>query len=216
MTPQPSARERLLDAAEDLAALQGVTSTPVDEILGRAQVSPATLYAHFGNKEGLVVEALKRRLARWDSTWQECVDEAATPEEKLLAVFTALTRHRSTLTPSRWCVFLGVSAETPAPGHALADAVAGDTRLLVERFEALSAEYIQGAPAKVLADRITLVYTGVLGMILRGSDAEAAIADGRATAALVIRALTGGDVAESTSRPEGRDVVRRPLRGGDR
>lgn len=201
MTPQPSARERLLDAAEDLAALQGMTSTPVDEILGRARVSPATLYAHFGNKEGLVVEALKRRLARWDSTWQECVDEAVAPEEKLLAVFTALARHRTSLTPSRWCVFLGASAETPAPGNDLADTLARDTRLLVDRLEALSAAHLQGAPAKVLADRITLVYTGVLGMILRGSDAEAAIADGRATAALVIRALAGGDHAESASRP---------------
>ena len=79
-------------------------------------------------------------------------------------------------------------------------AVLGGLRDL-QLLDALSAAHLQGAPAKVLADRITLVYTGVLGMILRGSDAEAAIADGRATAALVIRALAGGDHAESASRP---------------
>ncbi len=62
MDVHPRPRERLLDAAEDLAFTQGVAATPVDEILRRAGVAPATLYVHFGNKEGLITQALKRRL----------------------------------------------------------------------------------------------------------------------------------------------------------
>lgn len=204
MTAQPSARERLLDAAEDLAATQGVTTTPVDEILVRARVSPATLYAHFGNKEGLVVEALKRRLARWDATWQACVDEAQTPEDKLLAVFTALARHRSSLTPSRWCVFLGVTAETPSPGEALAGTLAEDTRLLTDRIRALAVEHLPGVPAQIVTDRIVLVYTGVLGMILRGSAAEEAIAQGRMIAALAIRCEADGGGRDLSPLPSRR------------
>jgi AcrR family transcriptional regulator len=187
MAPQPPARERLLDAAEDLAATQGVTATPVDVILDRAQVSPATLYAHFGNKEGLVTEALRRRLARWAATWQECIDEAGTPEEKLLALFPALSRHRRSLTPSRWCVFLGVAAETPRPGRDLADTLAADTQLLTQRLEDLATALVDDGRAGMLARQITLIYTGVLGMILRGSEVEIATAEGRRIAALAVR-----------------------------
>ncbi|RJT83296.1 TetR/AcrR family transcriptional regulator [Arthrobacter cheniae] len=191
MAPQPPARERLLDAAEDLAATQGVTTTPVDVILDRAQVSPATLYAHFGNKEGLITEALRRRLARWDTTWQECVDEAGTPEEKLLALFSALSRHRRSLTPSRWCVFLGVAAETPRPGQDLADTLAADTDLLTHRLEGLATALVEDGQARMLARQIILIYTGVLGMILRGAEVETATAEGRRIAALAVRSCTG-------------------------
>ena len=191
MAPQPTARDRLLDAAEDLAATQGVSVTPVDAILQRARVSPATLYAHFGNKEGLITQALRRRLARWDTTWQECVDEAPTPEEKLLAVFTALSRHRHALTPSRWCVFLGVAAETPHPGRDLEDALAADTRLLLTRLEELAAPLVGAQQAPLLARRLVLVYTGVLGMILRGTDVDAATAEGRHIAGMALRASAG-------------------------
>ncbi|WP_247827161.1 TetR/AcrR family transcriptional regulator [Arthrobacter antioxidans] len=191
MTPQPTARDRLLDAAEDLAATQGVGVTPVDAILERARVSPATLYAHFGNKEGLITQALRRRLARWDTTWQECVDEAPTPEEKLLAVFTALSRHRHALTPSRWCVFLGVAAETPHPGRDLEDILAADTRLLLGRLEELAATLVGAQQAPLLARRLVLIYTGVLGMILRGTDVDTATAEGRHIAGMTLRAAAG-------------------------
>ncbi|WP_104181919.1 TetR/AcrR family transcriptional regulator [Arthrobacter sp. B0490] len=199
MAPQPTARDRLLDAAEDLAATQGV-SAPVDAILQRARVSPATLYAHFGNKEGLITEALRRRLARWDTTWQECVDEAPSPEEKLLAVFTALGRHRHALTPSRWCVFLGVAAETPHPGPDLGDTLAADTRLLLDRLEDLAAPLVGAQQAPLLARRLVLIYTGVLGMILRGTDVDTATAEGRHLAGMTLHAVVGPAAPGATLR----------------
>lgn len=182
MTPQPSAREKLLDAAEHLAATQGVASTPVDAVLARAGVSPATLYAHFGNKEGLFAQALQRRLSHWDATWQECVDEARTPEDRVLAVFDALARHRGGPDPSRWCAFLGVAAESPVRGADLDGAVTADTQLLAGRLAELAEPVVGKGRADRVARQLVLVYTGVLGMILRGGDAGAAIDDGRALA----------------------------------
>lgn len=158
-------------------------------ILERAQVSPATLYAHFGNKEGLITQALRRRLSRWDATWQECVDEADGPEEKVLAIFTALTRHRRNLSPSRWCVFLGIAAETARPGPDLEDALLADTRLLTRRLGELAAALPDPGRADAVAQHVVLIYTGVLGMILRGTDADTAIADGRSIAAMMLRAV---------------------------
>jgi AcrR family transcriptional regulator len=187
MTPQPSARDRLLDAAEDLAALQGLTATPVDVILARAGVSPATLYAHFGNKEGLMVQALERRLSRWDAIWQECVDDADTAEGRVLALFDALLRHRQALTPSRWCVFLGIAAETPERGGALEGVLEGDTRLLTDRLVQLTGPLVGAERARSVTDQLILIYTGVLGMILRGTDPVSAVHRGRELAALALR-----------------------------
>ena len=51
------ARERLLAAADELMFVEGVVLTPVDVILRRAGASPATLYANFGNKDGLIAAA---------------------------------------------------------------------------------------------------------------------------------------------------------------
>ncbi len=194
MLPQPSARERLLDAAEDLAAAQGVSGTPVDVILARARVSPATLYAHFGNKEGLVTQALQRRLVRWDRIWQECIDESRSPEDAVLAVFDALGRYRQDPGPSRWCVFLGVTAETPDRGPDLDDILSADTRLLSTRLRELAEPVVGPGSAGTAADHLVLIYTGVLGMLLRGADAEAAITSGRSIAAAALHAfrLEGG------------------------
>src|SRR5207245_4035451 len=86
-TERASARERLLAAASELFYAEGVHTVGVDRVVERAGVAKATLYALFGNKEGLVRaylmardegirERMTRRLARY-----------TTPRERLLGVF---------------------------------------------------------------------------------------------------------------------------------
>jgi AcrR family transcriptional regulator len=188
MVAQPGARERLLDAAEHLAFTQGVAATPVDVILKQANVAPATLYAHFGNKEGLIVEALRRRLTRWDQDWQLEIDAATTAQDKLLAVFPALTRYRSGPATARWCAFLGVAAESPHPSQLLDEALRSDTELLITRFRELAVPVVGTDGAEGLAERLALILTGVLGMMLRAANPDKVIADGHATAKTIIEA----------------------------
>lgn len=188
MVAQPGARERLLDAAEHLAFTQGVAATPVDVILKQANVAPATLYAHFGNKEGLIVEALRRRLTRWDQDWQLEIDAATTAQDKLLAVFPALTRYRSGPATARWCAFLGVAAESPHPSQLLDEALRSDTELLITRFRELAVPVVGTDGAQGLAERLALILTGVLGMMLRAANPDKVIADGHATAKTIIEA----------------------------
>lgn len=190
MVAQPSARERLLDAADHLAFTQGLAATPVDVILRQAKVAPATLYAHFGNKEGLIVEALRRRLTRWDQDWQLEISGATTAQDKLLAVFPALSRYRSGPATARWCAFLGVAAESPHPSQPLDEALRSDTELLTTRLFELAMPVVGADGAQALAERLTLIVTGVLGMMLRAVDPEKVIADGYATARTIVEAMT--------------------------
>src|SRR5690348_10293890 len=57
----PSARERLLDAANELFYAEGVQTVGVDRVVERAGVAKATLYTLFGNKDGLVRAYLAAR-----------------------------------------------------------------------------------------------------------------------------------------------------------
>lgn len=58
----PPGRKRLLDAAERLFAEQGIDATSARAINAAANLSPAALHYHFGNKEKLVEEVLYRRM----------------------------------------------------------------------------------------------------------------------------------------------------------
>lgn len=56
-----SARDRLLDAANELFYREGVHTVGIDRIIEHAGVAKASLYNTFGNKEGLVSAYLDGR-----------------------------------------------------------------------------------------------------------------------------------------------------------
>src|SRR5215831_7460276 len=64
MATRRSAHEALLGATGELTYAQGITATGVDAIAARAGVTKRTLYQHFGSKDALVAEALRRRSRR--------------------------------------------------------------------------------------------------------------------------------------------------------
>ena len=181
----PSVRERLLDAT-DLLFEEGVVGTPVDVLLRRAGVSPATMYAHFGSKDGLVAEALRRRLQQWDSTWIACIAAATSPEGRLLAVFDALRDYRRSRRGPRWCAFLGTAAELGQADDHLRQAIEADTELLRGRLRELAVP-VAGDGADELAERLLLVITGALAMALRDPDPLAHIERARQIASALFR-----------------------------
>jgi AcrR family transcriptional regulator len=110
------ARERLLDAAGELFYESGIAATGVDAVLARARVSPATLYAHFPGKDGLVAAYLERRFRLWQQTWDEVLGERSDPVDRLLSVFDAVVRYREAECNRRGCAFLAAATELPL-GH---------------------------------------------------------------------------------------------------
>ncbi len=55
-------RERILDAASELFALQGFDATPVDEIAERAGLTVGALYRHFDAKGDLLLDVVRHAL----------------------------------------------------------------------------------------------------------------------------------------------------------
>ena len=182
-----SAPDRLLQAADRVLFNSGVQATSVDELLRHAHVSAATLYTHFGSKEGLVAEALRGRLKDWHAVWDQHVVAAGDDVARLLSVFDALATYRAgTQTPARWCAFMATATELPAAEGEIGDVLAADTELLTSRLLHLSRP-IAGARAQQLADEVLVAYGGTLAALLRGSP-DAPIEVGRRLAGSAVQA----------------------------
>jgi AcrR family transcriptional regulator len=86
-----NARDRILEAAYELFSTQGVKGTGISAIIARAGVARMSLYQHFRSKDDLVVEFLKLREQRFNSTWQSRIKNSGTPPDaRLLAIFEAM------------------------------------------------------------------------------------------------------------------------------
>ncbi|MGW1553569.1 TetR/AcrR family transcriptional regulator [Streptomyces sp. NPDC002346] len=85
-----SARERLLDAANELFYSEGVQTVGIDRVIEHAGVAKASLYNTFGSKEGLVCAYLELRYVRVRDRITRALTRFRTPREQLLGVFDAL------------------------------------------------------------------------------------------------------------------------------
>ncbi|MGY1785948.1 TetR/AcrR family transcriptional regulator [Geodermatophilus sp. SYSU D00698] len=159
------ARQRLLDAAGELFYESGIAATGVDAVLARARVSPATLYAHFSGKDGLVAAYLEQRFAQWREIWDEVLDERTDPVDRLLSVFDAVVRYREVEGTRRGCAFLAAAVEL-APGHPGRQWLAADSRLLTERLHDLAEAAGVGDPTGI-ADGLLALYDGALARLAR-------------------------------------------------
>jgi AcrR family transcriptional regulator len=115
-TDRPGPRERLLDAAEEVTYEHGVT-VGVDAILARADVARRSLYQHFGGKDGLLVEVVRRSAGRIEETYRQALAAGgADPRARLLSVFDGVAE-RVARPGYRGCRFIGANLALPDPAH---------------------------------------------------------------------------------------------------
>ena len=89
---QQARRERILDAAMELAAEGGYDAVQMREVAERADVALGTLYRYFPSKVHLLVAAMGRTFQSLQESVR--VDEVGgTPEERVYRVVAAVTRY---------------------------------------------------------------------------------------------------------------------------
>jgi AcrR family transcriptional regulator len=155
---RPPAPERVLEIASELFYEEGINTVGVDRIAAEADASKATLYAHFGNKDGLVAAYLDRRSALSRQQFNEHLDTRVDAREKLLRVFDSLVDWYSQ-DDFRGCHFIHAGSELADPEHP-AVAITKQHRTWVKtRFEELGDAL--GAPEPdVLAAQLLMLYDG--------------------------------------------------------
>jgi AcrR family transcriptional regulator len=88
---QLARRERILDAAMELATEGGYDAVQMREVADRAEVALGTVYRYFPSKVHLLVAAMSRTFEALQDTVR--VDASGTPEERLYRVVAAVTRY---------------------------------------------------------------------------------------------------------------------------
>src|SRR2546421_2881040 len=156
-SPGPSARDRLLAAADELFYAEGVHVVGIDRIVERAGVAKASLYSTFGSKDELVRAYLQKHFHRRQERVARVLAANETPRERLLGVFTEI---KESLAGSefRGCRFISAAAEA-RPGDA-SEVVADEYRAWLQSlFTDLSAA--AGAiDAQQLGRQLSLLYDG--------------------------------------------------------
>jgi AcrR family transcriptional regulator len=172
MTARPGPRERLLEAARTLTYEQGI-HVGVDTILKQADVARASLYQHFGGKDGLIAETL--RAVADEDRYRRVMDDAGDdPRQRVLAVFDEL--ERITTRPSfHGCRFTAAElalTDSSHPGH-------GQIRAYKDDLHRLFAAELRrsGHPDPDLgANQLLVLIDGVLAHAVTRPDAHPALA----------------------------------------
>ncbi|GAA2624811.1 TetR/AcrR family transcriptional regulator [Actinomadura fulvescens] len=156
----PGPRERLLEAGRELTYRQGV-GIGVDALLKAANVARRSLYEHFGGKDGLIAEVLRRSTSEDEEHYRQTMRSAGDdPRARLLAVFDRLAEIVDE-PDFRGCRYLAADLALTDPGHP-GHAVTRDYRERVHRL--LEDELIRLGHAEpaVAADQLLLLIDGVM------------------------------------------------------
>lgn len=179
-----SARDKLLDAANELFYSEGVQTVGVDRIIERAGVAKASLYNTFGSKDELVKAYLQSRHAGTSDRLRSAIEERTDPVQRLLAAFDVqaeLFRQPD----FHGCAFISASAEAPEGGviERAADEFRADIRTL---FTDLARDAGVTDP-ETLGSQLQLIYDGS-GLSARMDRDPTVALRARAAAEVLIRA----------------------------
>jgi AcrR family transcriptional regulator len=109
------ARQRLLDAADELFYREGVHRVPIDRVIEKAGVPAETLLEAFGSADALIRTYLRARHTRLQDAVTRALPRYRTPRDRLLGVFEI--QGQSFVEPGyRGCALVTASAEA-LPGE---------------------------------------------------------------------------------------------------
>ena len=185
---RPSARERLLAAANELFYNEGVHTVGIDRIIEQAGVAKASLYNTFGSKDELVRAYLQTRHASVTQRITEAVERYDTPRERLLAVFEG--QGELFASPGfRGCAFVSASAESPGE---LVEQAASDYRGWVRTLLVDLAGEAGAAAPETLGRQLHMIYDGASLSARMDHDPTASVAARAAAETLLDAALAAG------------------------
>jgi AcrR family transcriptional regulator len=182
---RPSARERLLAAADELFYRDGVHSTGIDAVIEKAGVAKGSLYYIFGGKDELVAAYLRRRHEAFRQRVEEAQAGIDDPAEKILALFDALAEYVS-LPEYRGCPFDSAAVEAPT-GQCQVLAIKEYRDWLHQSVLQLAAD--TGVPdSQALAEALIVLYTGALATANTAPPSRAAAMTAKRLARLAVAA----------------------------
>jgi AcrR family transcriptional regulator len=179
--PEPSPRERLMDAATRLFCRYGVNSVGVDAIVAAAGTAKTTLYKLFGSKDGLVEAVLEREGRAWRAWFLAEIDGPGGSATDRLERVGATLKQWFSRDDFYGCPFINAVGESDKADDRLRSLAIAHKKIVLERIAALCADAGCREPAEV---------AHTLGIIIDGAIVAALITRNTAVADTAGRACT--------------------------
>jgi AcrR family transcriptional regulator len=182
------ARERILQAAEELFYIRGIHATGVAALMEAAHVSPRTFYVHFPTKNALVEEYLRRFESEKPLAAEAALERRdQTPAQRLLAIFAPLESNSPA--PLRGCPFHNAAVEGAGVLPDVARLAKRHKLAFRDRLVATAAE-AGAADPESLGRQLAVIFEGANALAASCNDAEAFTDARRAAKTLLDIALT--------------------------
>jgi AcrR family transcriptional regulator len=192
-----TAKQRLLQAADELFYNEGIHAVGIDRVIAHAGVAKGSLYYSFAGKDDLVRDYLTERHGKWADRVSASIEAHADPRERILAVYDALGALFAE-PDYRGCAFMNALAEA-APDSVEAQAATTFRAWVRTLFLGLAADADAEDP-KQLAESLVVLYDGAVATAQMDKAPQAA-QTARHLADLVLDAA--GTRARRRRRPRG-------------
>ena len=212
-------RAAILDAAEHAFAEAGYRRTRMEDVAEEADVAVGSIYAHFGNKDGLYLALVEHAVELFSRYIRQAFRPEWTPLEQVVACGDAYLRfHLEHPGAFRFLAFDGVETDTPEVDPEQRARVAAGIDALITEFEDKIQEAIDAGEARALNARLAGrflwgAWNGVVALGLRGDGlalSEAEINDALQQARDIVMAglcAPSERAADGTPRAQLRSVV---------
>ena len=179
-----TAKQRLLQAADELFYNEGIHAVGIDRVIAHAGVAKGSLYYSFAGKDDLVRGYLTERHGKWADRVSAGIEAHTDPRERILAVYDVLGALFAE-PDYRGCAFMNALAEA-APDSVEAQAASTFRAWVRTLFLGLAADADAEDP-KQLAESLVVLYDGAVATAQMDKAPQAA-QTARQTADLVLDA----------------------------
>ncbi|MBK4347696.1 TetR/AcrR family transcriptional regulator [Lacisediminihabitans changchengi] len=159
-TRRRPALERVIHTSDRLFYERGIHATGVDQIVAEADVSKATLYAHFATKDDLIVHYLRGRSTRWREYLSTELDRRGGTPRQLIGIVFDVLGEWFIEDGFRGCPFINAEAECDQ-SLAVHDVTTDHRTWIHGLFAGLARAAGSGNPDS-LAYQLTLLYDGAM------------------------------------------------------
>jgi AcrR family transcriptional regulator len=166
-----TAKQRLLQAADELFYNEGIHAVGIDRVIAHAGVAKGSLYYSFTGKDELVHDYLTHRHGSWAERVTAGIDAHTDPRARILAVYDVLGTVFAR-PDYRGCAFMNATAEA-APDGVEAHAATTFRAWVHNLFLDLATDTDAGDPEQ-LAQTLVLLYDGAVATAQMDKAPEAA------------------------------------------
>jgi AcrR family transcriptional regulator len=165
-------RRHIVETAYGLFKRGGFHATGIDRIIAEADVAKMTMYRNFPSKDGLIVEVLNHRAARFERQLDQLAAEAGTAERKIGTIFDWYGRWFGS-PDFHGCLFAHALAEFGDPTHPVFLAVVAQKDGLRRRMRQILKDIMPTDRAERTAATLLMLVEGATLMAEMGQGDEA-------------------------------------------